>query len=121
MGQVSNPGWSVAPRAGAWIETQYTPNQKCGCGSPPVRGRGLKHHTPNHISQGTLVAPRAGAWIETINCCNNYVFYDVAPRAGAWIETSRSVSGNMQPSVAPRAGAWIETKLVMLSIPQLRI
>jgi len=37
------PGWVVAPRAGAWIETS----------------RGLDAGTP------FLVAPRAGAWIET--------------------------------------------------------
>ena len=55
----------VAPRAGAWIETEL---QLYG---------GI----------GTLVAPRAGAWIETpwieIRGAKDYV----APRAGAWIET----------------------------------
>ena len=58
---------SVAPRAGAWIETRV-------------------------ISSGSVislhVAPRAGAWIETlsVHLYTSPSLY-VAPRAGAWIET----------------------------------
>jgi len=58
----------VAPRTGAWIETDQDPL----CGEPP------------------RVAPRTGAWIETgsITICTN--FNNVAPRTGAWIETKRT-------------------------------
>jgi len=55
---------SVAPRAGAWIETflllEYFYRQQ--------------------------VAPRAGAWIETFWYLGNVKLTKVAPRAGAWIE-----------------------------------
>ena len=57
---------TVAPRAGAWIETNYaiiegnslTP-------SPPARGRGLKRFLVQEPHPMLSVAPRAGAWIET--------------------------------------------------------
>ena len=34
-------------------------------GSPPVRGRGLKHKSKRIDKALAQVAPRAGAWIET--------------------------------------------------------
>ena len=79
---------AVAPRAGAWIET----DPLCDLGhdgdpslpvrgrglkpfndrvnvvidtSLPVRGRGLKHRQILLDAQKGGVAPRAGAWIET--------------------------------------------------------
>ena len=55
----------VAPRAGAWIETQQL----------------LKAYV------SLLVAPRAGAWIETAWAALTTGAMCVAPRAGAWIET----------------------------------
>ena len=55
----------VAPRAGAWIETQTRARRH-------VFGR---------------VAPRAGAWIETPKISRRRQKKRVAPRAGAWIET----------------------------------
>ena len=56
---------TVAPHAGAWIETSYQPpDRRCGL-SRPTRARGLKRGCPTgHIQQAT-VAPHAGAWIET--------------------------------------------------------
>ncbi len=58
-------GYTVAPRAGAWIETQ---------------SRRIRH-------EQVTVAPRAGAWIETPNNWFGVGAIHVAPRAGAWIET----------------------------------
>jgi len=55
----------VAPHAGAWIETRYSPRGG--------RGRG--------------VAPHAGAWIETRKLTATERPITVAPHAGAWIET----------------------------------
>ena len=55
----------VAPRAGAWIETQ-----SWACLTGPRK-----------------VAPRAGAWIETGAGACRMTGMRVAPRAGAWIET----------------------------------
>ena len=56
---------TVAPHAGAWIETQANPL--------PVRFR--------------CVAPHAGAWIETVTLRRISDSIAVAPHAGAWIET----------------------------------
>jgi len=61
---------SVAPRAGAWIETNISVIS----------------------SQPVIVAPRAGAWIETLYICSLYRLTEVAPRAGAWIETRNFAS-----------------------------
>ena len=59
--------WSVAPRAGAWIETNFIQNITNIIMSPPVRGRGLKHQYRDSIAANSGVAPRAGAWIETLH------------------------------------------------------
>ena len=56
----------VAPRAGAWIETEsYTQIKGFQNSSPPVRGRGLKLWVILEPDRLYFVAPRAGAWIET--------------------------------------------------------
>ena len=55
----------VAPRVGAWIETNQT-----------VLTNGL-----------VIVAPRVGAWIETDGIADLNGDVAVAPRVGAWIET----------------------------------
>ena len=55
----------VAPRAGAWIETEDVVLNDADC----------------------AVAPRAGAWIETREIGYKDPIVAVAPRAGAWIET----------------------------------
>ena len=59
---------SVAPRAGAWIET-------------------IAYYMSG---LGNYVAPRAGAWIETGDMSIPTTTTTVAPRAGAWIETPQS-------------------------------
>ena len=80
---------TVAPHAGAWIET-------------------IDVMLPSIME---TVAPHAGAWIETGHSMSAGNVASVAPHAGAWIETHP-----MQPyativGVAPHAGAWIETKI----------
>ena len=57
---------TVAPLAGAWIETKLVIN--CNLNDP--------------------VAPLAGAWIETEGKDLYIEDFKVAPLAGAWIETS---------------------------------
>ena len=81
--------WSakVAPRVGAWIETQ-------------------SYSTYDHRNS---VAPRVGAWIETTGYYQGVDRALVAPRVGAWIETCPSKLMRLRPEVAPRVGAWIET------------
>jgi len=56
----------VAPRRGAWIETQLS----------------------NSAMFSVIVAPRRGAWIETFTWDSIAKRGYVAPRRGAWIETS---------------------------------
>jgi len=59
------PPQKVAPRAGAWIETNYLYPQPCLLWSPLAQGRGLKHLLLLVSLVMLRVAPRAGAWIET--------------------------------------------------------
>ena len=78
---------SVAPLAGAWIETR----------------------SPRIPTARMSVAPLAGAWIETYCRRSNCITVGVAPLAGAWIETPASTIAKNGCFVAPLAGAWIET------------
>ena len=57
---------TVAPPAGAWIET-VGGFARCSSSqvSPPPRGRGLKHRSKTPMTRNDRVAPPAGAWIET--------------------------------------------------------
>ena len=74
---------AVAPLAGAWIETPYTPDQ----------------------TSGLAVAPLAGAWIETIMLLHDDIRERVAPLAGAWIETvSPELAKLVEASRPPRGG-----------------
>ena len=58
---------SVAPRAGAWIETSSLQVTQSVCTvAPPARGRGLKLNHAKVLGTGEEVAPRVGAWIETL-------------------------------------------------------
>ena len=101
----------VAPHAGAWIETDILNGRtnETSRGSPPTRGRGLKHvdgcsswiraastdrspptrgrglkHKFLALKPGTLVRGRWHATDRATACRH------VAPHAGAWIETTRS-------------------------------
>ena len=56
---------SVAPHAGAWVET----------------------YRLAHRQIAKNVAPHAGAWIETTQSVKGLYVLEVAPHAGAWIET----------------------------------
>ena len=101
---------SVAPHAGAWIETS-TPRTGGLTSRPshPTRVRGLKPATAGSAPLPPPVAPHAGAWIETLNTTANDTMIDVAPHAGAWIETWPKRKPVLGKGVAPHAGAWIET------------
>ncbi len=67
----------VAPRAGAWIETQgHHLAQAESNGRPPCGGVDRNQY-PIVIDQRRRVAPRAGAWIET------FVFRNVPWQAGS--------------------------------------
>ena len=69
----------VAPHAGAWIETYYVDNGMGRYRSPPTRGRGLKQKKMRAGCGAIKVAPHAGAWIETEYSLQNPRGWDVAP------------------------------------------
>ena len=56
---------TVAPRVGAWIETENNKKTENATKSHPVWVRGLKLFGPPPPVNKGWVAPRVGAWIET--------------------------------------------------------
>ena len=82
---------TVAPRVGAWIETQNLCGYDETIKSRPAWARGLK---PAQGKNQTFcaVAPRVGAWIETFSPTTKSPLGGVAPRVGAWIETCQAPS-----------------------------
>ena len=84
----------VAPHAGAWIETKSAPDSGPEVGwSHPTRVRGLKPVKLAISAEDTFVAPHAGAWVETpCSAATAVAAACVAPHAGAWIETTGRTS-----------------------------
>ena len=78
---------SVAPFAGAWIETNEIGKSNEHVMSHPSRVRGLKPPWSYKFFNNSSVAPFAGAWIETRLDISLFQLRLVAPFAGAWIET----------------------------------
>ena len=89
---------TVAPCAGAWIETD------------------LVFDSPLKL----VFAPRVGAWIETIRSNERLDLPGVAPHVGAWIETKQMARAQSYNIVAPRAGAWIETHANIKTLYRLK-
>jgi hypothetical protein len=83
-------GWgnSVAPPAGAWIETlKRKPKLSRRNGRPSRRGVDRNPRRAACVRRFLAVAPHAGAWIETYAYQWKSAGVNVAPHAGAWIET----------------------------------
>ena len=78
---------TVAPRAGAWIETRLPTLVLNAPWSPLAQGRGLKHlnSAPSILRRWSPLAQGRGLKRERYN--NTPAPGLVAPRAGAWIET----------------------------------
>ena len=78
---------SVAPRVGAWIETDEPRRANPSARSHPVWVRGLK--LAHRLGDG--VAHRSHpVWVRGLKRFVNFTkdtFLGVAPRVGAWIET----------------------------------
>jgi len=126
---------SVAPPAGAWIETGKCRNScighivsrpprarglkrvitvvYCQCHwSRPPRARGLKHYTFVHINFSSFVAPPAGAWIETsLRVGGAPVSNWSRPPRARGLKHGKRASIGIINKVAPPAGAWIETTI----------
>ena len=100
----------VAPRVGAWIETRPL-SWPCprASRSHPVWVRGLKHGTVEAAEKRYKVAPRVGAWIETtLRLCK---LTEVGSHP-VWVRGLKlmRISLPLMLVVAPRVGAWIETR-----------
>src|SRR5690606_18285216 len=97
---------SVAPHAGARIETRWSMSSATACmTSLLTRERGSKQLGRGDRSGRDEVAPHAGARIETYRAWGKAVFSTVAPHAGARIETDPIHVATMLTRVAPHAGA----------------
>ena len=123
--------FSVAPRAGAWIEASPERALALIAASLPVRERGLKRSRLKIMSTSRRSLPVRERGLKLRDGGAIYVSHSVAPRAGAWIEACSPTScrarlptslpvrerglklvagvrrGDVE-KVAPRAGAWIE-------------
>ncbi len=78
---------SVAPRAGAWIETNLAEGAIPRFVSPLAQGRGLKRMVLD-ILTAPMASPLAqGRGLKRLKLRGENEMYTVAPRAGAWIET----------------------------------
>ena len=82
MEQINDKAYkTVAPHAGAWIETSSTGWPPAPGVSRPTRARGLKPSQCRAGLGGCEVAPHAGAWIETTTMTlKNWTDWCRAPR-----------------------------------------
>ena len=130
---------TVAPHAGAWIETPRGAEDRRDGKVAPHAGAWIETHHMPPLKRDFVVAPHAGAWIETrmprtttktagsrptrarglkqpADTWDSQSL-TVAPHAGAWIETISDSVHRSASFVAPHAGAWIET-VVLPSLNQ---
>jgi len=77
----------VAPRTGAWIET----------------------NSPIYRRVNNQVAPRTGAWIETKKPKRKSKSLQSHPARVRGLKLGEKVFNDYKRKVAPRTGAWIET------------
>ena len=77
----------VAPRAGAWIETQVGYFGSVCQLSLPVRERGLKRGQGDCTCFGHKSLPVRERGLKHPDRAGDDPVFEVAPRAGAWIET----------------------------------
>ncbi len=88
---------TVAPRAGAWIETPKSPPVYRRPPSLPVRGRGLKLVRRLHVDEHPPSLPVRGRGLKRQKTIHLRLDFRVAPRAGAWIETPSRAPGREPP------------------------
>ena len=86
-----DPEEYVAPRVGAWIETEGTKIPRRGKTSHPVWVRGLKQKFGKKGYENSIVAPRVGAWIETQQTTNGTPFGMSHP---VWVRGLKRFAGH---------------------------
>src|SRR5208337_1422317 len=105
--------YSVAPRAGAWIETCQLPLTKRHCAaSRPARARGLKRVLIDLCRLALASRPARARGLKRFDPTAALTHTASRPaRARGLKRTGRGTKGSGDRLVAPRAGAWIETFL----------
>ena len=96
---------SVAPHAGAWIETLTTSAMADRTESSPLtQGRGLKHC--QHACSARLASSplTQGRGLKHVAAAPMTIAMPVAPHAGAWIETSRGANTSASRGRPSRGG-----------------
>ena len=63
---------SVAPPAGAWIETEEFMPIECAIFVAPPAGAWIETRLNGEFAASITVAPPAGAWIETIQIFDSF-------------------------------------------------
>ena len=93
----------VAPHAGAWIETLDRLPVLIDAASLPTRGRGSKRSQSRSDRRGHRHSPRGGVDRNVAKLIEgNHAL--VAPHAGAWIETPRRAPASWPRSSLPTRG-----------------
>ena len=100
---------SVAPFAGAWIETGELYHWNCRKSVAPFAGAWIETIIDEVLSGKPASLPSRERGLKLVDIRKVINLFDVAPFAGAWIETLISGFFRHQSCVAPFAGAWIET------------
>ena len=99
----------VAPRVGAWIETQNRNLCRCLHASHPVWVRGLKQTISAIPLKDTQSHP---VWVRGLKRVLFLAFRSLCPSHPVWVRGLKLRSPLQFPRanhVAPRVGAWIET------------
>ncbi len=94
---------TVAPHAGAWIETSTSSNGPNDSSSPPMRGRGLKLIPAWRLFIEMKAPPMRGRGLKLIDVWAS-VYYLGRPHAGAWIEQDGGGLGDGEVTSPPMRG-----------------
>ena len=99
----------VAPRTGAWIETNYGSTNTGVTQSPPARGRGSKPMPRGTMTLPGRRPPHGGVDRNWCGFIRSSTFWGRPPHGG--VDRNNQMECKMSAIVvAPRTGAWIETK-----------
>ena len=112
MRSLRSTALTVAPHAGAWIETMLPRLFRPKSSSRPTRARGLKQVRRVETIRPTPSRPTRARGLKLYWPAWAAPTATVAPHAGAWIETRNGRSSPRGRMVAPHAGAWIETQKI---------
>ncbi len=102
---------TVAPHAGAWIETLPSEVTAAIKRSPPMRGRGLKLIPAWRLFIEMKVAPHAGAWIETYRRMGVRLLSRSPPMRGRGLKQDGGGLGDGEVTSPPMRGRGLKPHL----------